>query len=388
MRQRTSQLWVYLGLFIVQGVIVGLAFGLGYIYPHPDAGQAASRFPLFEQVYDLIAREGLIEMPAYNTVQYGMIRGLIEAYGDPYTSFLEPAQNELQSDQLAGRFGGIGARLLRDSDQVILIYPYPDSPALKAGIKDGDRLKQVDQLVITSDMGMDTIEAAIRGPVGERVELLLSRASDGTAFTAQVPRAEFSLPSVTWYFAPDQPQVGVVQLNVMAGTTPDEIMNAVNDLQARGATRFILDLRNNSGGLVDAGVNTARLFLREGQVIQQQYKGKEVETFIVDQPGQFSDLPLVILTNKNTASSAEIVAGSLQSHHRALIIGSGSYGKDTIQLVFDLADSSSLHITAARWWVPGLMPGIGAGGLTPDVLLPDDATDTDYLLAAIQNLLQ
>jgi carboxyl-terminal processing protease len=182
-----------------------------------------------------------------------------------------------------------------------------------------------------------------------------------------------------------------MEINLIAASTADEILRAVKDLQNRGASHFILDLRNNPGGLLTAGVDISRLFLKDGLVIEQQYRGQPVESFKVEKPGPLADLDLAVLINRGSASAAEIIAGSLQAHHRASLIGSPSYGKDTIQLVFDLQDGSSLHVTAAQWWVPGLVSPISGVGLQPDVLVeagdPNAAGGPDPLIqAAIQEL--
>jgi carboxyl-terminal processing protease len=177
---------------------------------------------------------------------------------------------------------------------------------------------------------------------------------------------------------------------VVAASTPDEIQRAVEDLKQRGATAFVLDLRDNPGGLLDAGVNIARLFLKEGVVMQQQYRGQEVKTFEVEKPGPLADLPLAVLINKGSASAAEIAAGALQAHKRADLIGEPSYGKDSIQLVFTLQDGSSLHVTSAHWWVPGLQTPVGQNGLQPDILVDPAgsvAGSDPYLQAAIRRLL-
>jgi carboxyl-terminal processing protease len=164
-------------------------------------------------------------------------------------------------------------------------------------------------------------------------------------------------------------------------------MNAVENLQEGGINKYILDLRDNGGGLLTASVETARLFLKDGIILQQQYRGEEVETFTTRSPGPLSDIPLVVLINKNTASAAEIIAGALQVHSRAQLIGESSFGKDTIQLIFDLEDDSSLHITAAKWWIPGIDHPIGDSGLEPDIQATQDESDFDYYLeAAIQAL--
>jgi carboxyl-terminal processing protease len=316
---------------------------------------------------------------------------MVQAYGDQYTIFVEPAQHELESNTLQGSFGGIGVNLNRDAEGNIILFPYPGSPAIQEGIIDGDQLVGVDSLMVTKDTPIESVQAALRGPVGQVVKVQVTRSTETSPLTFSIKRSEFPIPSVAWHLDSEAAEVGVIQVNLIAASTPDEIKRAVEDLRSRGARTYILDLRNNYGGLLSAGVDIARLFLSEGVIIQQQNRDQHIETYRVEHPGSYNNLPLAVLVNENTASSAEIIAGALKVHSRAKIIGTPTYGKDTIQLVFDLKDGSSLHVTAAKWWVPGLDPPIGGGGLQPDIFVasPADQSGPDAALrAAVQVLLR
>ena len=248
--------------------------------------------------------------------------------------FVDPPQNELQTNLLEGKFGGIGIRLEIDVENHVLVYPLPDSPAAKAGVLDGDQLVAVDHLELNSETSSEDIQAAIRGPVGDEVRLTVFRKAGNETLIIKIIREEVPLPSVTWNLYSENSSVGLIQVNIIASTTPDEIENAVNDLKSKGAKYYVLDLRNNGGGLVDAGVKVVELFSSKGEILKQQYHDKPVETISTDSDGRYLGIPLAILINQNTASAAEIIAGSLQGTGRAIIIGNNSYGKDTVQLVF------------------------------------------------------
>lgn len=339
-------------------------------------GQSNPDFRLLHQSYSILESEGINPLPAEPALEYGMIRGMIQAYGDPFTSFLEPPQAQLQNDSLHGSYGGIGVRLGKDPQGYFVLYPYPDGPAAKAGVKDGDRLLAVGEKTINGDTPTDVLQTAVRGVAGETVILTVASAPDYTPRKVSITRAEIPLPSVTWHIDPSQPRLGVFEVNIIAESTPQEIQKAFKDLQSRGATHFIMDLRDNGGGLLNSGIEIARLFLKDGDIIQQQYRGRPVETYHVDKPGALSDIPLAVLINGNTASASEIIAGALQAHTQAELVGTPSFGKNTIQLVFTLDDGSSLHVTAAHWWIPGLKFPKGIhDGLQPDVRLPDNVTD-------------
>lgn len=346
-------------------------------------------FSLLKEAHQILAEQFLFELPSADKLEYGMIRGMIGALNDPHTNFFEPPQTELQHQQLAGQYGGIGAQIEVSQDGSFLLYPFPNSPARLAGIQDGDRLVSIDGWEIPPEATLDEVEAAIRGEVGQRVSLRILRRDESTLRTFTMRREEIAIPSITWNLTEENETVGIVRIHIITSATADEIQNAFQDLQARGASAFILDLRNNAGGLVTEGVEVARLFLQSGTVIEQQYQGQPVRTYRVERTGALHDVPLIVIVNSKTASAAEIIAGALQAQQRALLLGDATYGKDTIQLVFELKDKSSLHVTAARWWIPGRKEQSGNARLQPDILFPvDERTSSEVNLEAIKILAQ
>jgi len=346
-------------------VAFGAAFGTGYLV-RDRFGPVNSELPVLNQAYELLQQNGYNPIPTAPKLEYGMIQGMVQAYGDPYTHFSEPIQHQLSSQTLEGKFGGVGVTLHRDADNTVFLVPIPDGPAAQAGVKEGDRLVQVDDLIVEVNTTNEQIISKARGEVGTKVTIGITRPPDNTRLDFTITRIEIALPSVTSYIEPSEPRLGIVKVNVIAATTADEILKAFTDLQSRGATHFALDLRNNGGGYLESGVDIARLFLKTGSVIQQQYKGKDIKTYAVEKPGPLADVPLLVLVNQNTASAAEIISGAIQAQKRAELIGTHTYGKDTIQLVFELQDKSSLSVTAAHWWVPGI-PKFGGIGLQPDI---------------------
>lgn len=367
----------------LSALVITAAFLAGYF---TRARQAPpTQLPVLNQAYDILLTYGLNVPSEGSLLEHGMIRGMLEAYADPYSSFSEPAQAELTSNMLHGSFGGIGVTLGKDKEDYYVLFPIPDGPAALAGIMEGDRLIKVDNLDITPETTSETLMTAVRGPVGEKVKITIARPPDYKAQIFEIKRAEIALPSVTWHLEPSEQRLGVIKVNLIAESTPDEIQKAVKDLQNRGATAFALDLRDNFGGLLDSGINVARLFLRDGIVIEQQFRDKPVEQYKVKEAGVFVDLPVVVLVNQNTASAAEIISGALQESHRAKLIGVPTYGKNTIQLVFQLFDGSSMNLTAAHWWIPGMDTPRPGEGIKPDILIPDiNAIPDPFILAAIQ----
>jgi carboxyl-terminal processing protease len=378
----------YLLIFLLVAAGFVSAFLSGY-FLRSFIDSRSDEFLVLNQAYSILLNHAYLDLPESKSLEYGMIRGMLQASGDPYAIFQEPVQHELESNSLQGSFGGIGVELTRNQDADILVYPIVGSPAHHAGIQDGDQLISVDDFNLSPETPFDDIKAAIRGPVGDIVKISVIRNPDDTHLDFPIRRAQIHLPSVTWHIAPDNPTIGIINVNIIAESTSDEIQNAIKEMQGKGSNLFILDLRDNGGGLLTAGVDITKLFLENGSILEQQYRGKKVETFDVKSPGQFFDLPLILLINHNTASAAEIVAGAIQVDDRALLVGQPTFGKDSIQLIFNLQDDSSLHVTAAKWWIPGLSPALTDIGLQPDIaIIPDDSGEDLVMKAAIQSLLE
>lgn len=371
-------------LFTTFGLLLAvtlLAFLAGYLARGvlPDVGHP---YAILAEAHGLLKNHGYSPVPEDPALEYGMIRGMLAAYGDPYASFLEPIQHEIEADNLTGSFGGIGVAFERDEDGHILLNPLPDSPAEQAGIQAGDRLLAVEDLQIEPDTPLETIQAAIRGEDGERVRIKIGHPPEYAPLDVVIERKSFALPTAAGNLHPREARLGIIKVKIIAASTPQEIQGAIASLQKQGATHFVLDLRDNNGGLLSAGIELARLFLPSGIILQQQFRGQAVETISVEQPAALSSLPLIVLINRNTASAAEIVAGALKANGRARLIGEPSFGKDSIQLVFDLQDGSSLQITAARWWIPGLQPAIAGNGVQPDRITSSPPGGDDAALEA------
>ena len=264
----------FLGFF----VLIAGSFAAGY-FTYARLHPTPVDFPILSEAYNYVETHGYEEIPEDPAMEYGAIRGMVAAYGDPHTRFEAPPQTELNSDRLAGSYGGIGAQMGRDAEGFIVLHPFEESPATEAGLRDGDRLLAIDGAPVTPETSMDDVVAAVRGPEGERVTLLIARPPDYAEMEFTVRRAEIPLPSVTFHLDATTPTLGVIRVNVIAASTPDEISAAVDDLRARGATHFVMDLRDNGGGLLEEGVEIARLFLTEGIVIEKQFKGQDVETY-------------------------------------------------------------------------------------------------------------
>jgi len=378
---------LFIGLLIEAAFVAGLVLAPALLPISPLRLSGSSRAPLLDEAWDLTENSFYGTVPSDTVRAYAAIRGMMSAYNDPYTVFVEPPQTQLQSQQLAGKFGGIGASLRREADGRVVLSPFPDQPADKAGVKEGDVLIAIADRSITPDVTFDTISTLLRGEVGTQVTIGVLRGPDRLSLT--ITRAEIAVPSVTWRVLSEAPTVGYAAISIFAQTTKDELVKAVADLTSHGAQKLILDLRDNGGGLLDAAVDVAGQFVPGVVVIEARRNGDERE-LVGSATGSAREIPLVILVNGNTASASEIVAGAIQDDGRGKLIGEQTYGKGSVQNILPLSDKSSLHVTVAQWLTPKRRQ-ITGHGLTPDVIVartPDDvAAGRDPQLAkAIEEL--
>ena len=331
------------------------------------------RYALLSEVRGLLEDHYLGPLPDDQTLEYGAVRGFTAAVGDPYTIFVEPQAHELETQSLQGEYGGIGVNLSANAAGEIILEPYRESPAANAGVIAGDVLLAVDDVFLAPGASVDQATALVRGLIGTAVRLTVRHAR-GEEGTLDLTRERFEIPSATWKMLADQTDIGLITISRFSGKTPDEVSRALEELQAAGAARYVLDLRNNGGGILEAAVDVASRFLDGGVVMYESQHAAPEKTYSAPPNNAPATLaPLVVLVNHNTASAAEIVAGALLDRGRAPLVGQATYGKGSVQLVYDLSDGSSLHVTAYRWYTPARHE-LEDGGLPPTYPV-DPATD-------------
>jgi len=371
-----------------------LAYAAGFVafYVWDDAGflpaAGAGRseaLGVFWETWERLEKHFYGELPAPQARTYGAIRGALELLGDPYTVFVEPQPRALERDRLRGAFGGIGVDLQRDPQGVVL-SPYPDSPAERAGVRDGDVLLAVDGETISAETPVDDARARLRGEAGTPVTITISRPPT-PPLDLTIEREEIQVPSVAWRALDAAPDIGYVRVEAFTERTGQEVIAALQDLlQDEAISGLVLDLRGNSGGLIEPAVTTASQFLRDGVVLIELSRETEERSVPVRGGGIATDVPLAVLVDGGTASAAEIVAGALQDYGRAPLIGEPTFGKGAVQLIFDLSDGSSLHVTSAIWLTPN-RNRIDGQGLTPDIDVPNgDGAEDEPLEHAVAYL--
>jgi carboxyl-terminal processing protease len=242
----------------------------------------------------------------------------------------------------------------------------PDLPAERAGIRKGDTLLKVDDVEINAEMTTDEVIDQIRGEVGTAVQLTVRHEGESEPVTVEITREEIPSPTVEWRMLPEGPAgTGYVRITLFSGRTHEELKQALGELEDQGMTQLVLDLRGNGGGLFDAAIKVASEFVEDGVILYQVEKGGKEQAYDAAGEAKFPQGKMVVLVDGGTASASEIVSGALQDRGRAVLVGEKTYGKGSVQQVFDLSDSSSVHITWAEWLTPNRRQITGEG-LTPD----------------------
>jgi len=377
---RLTRLARWAGALSLVAISLAVGFAGGFTAASVRQHEALQSTDLLREALGLLERNHFNPLPASLQLQRGMIRGLVGALEDPFASYQSPAEDELESQTLQGAYGGIGALLQPTEDGFVLI-PYEDGPAWRAGVLEGDRLLQIDNLLLAVDQPLAEISAALRGEPGTQVSLRVARGPDRSERTFEIEREVIPLPSVTAYHHTQVPGIGVLTVTNFSQSTPSELQRALTALTEDGVVAWILDLRNNPGGLLDSAIATADLFLEDGQILSERSK----EGVITEHRAQPSEddwlAPMVVLINGGTASAAEVVAGALGDNQRAPLIGEPTYGKGSVQSIYGLSDGSNLHITTARWFTPAGL-ALDGDGLVPDVLVATDPERADAIMAA------
>jgi carboxyl-terminal processing protease len=349
-----------------------LAYAAGFVaYRASDELGHASQpgaMRVFWEAWDRVEAYFYGELPSPQERTYGAIREALTLLDDPYTIFVEPQPRELERDRLRGAFGGIGVTLWRDAEGGVVLSPYPDFPAERAGVREGDVLLAVDGDPVTPRTSADDVSAWLHGEVGTAVTLTLSRPPT-PPFDLAITREEIQVPSVAWRVLDEAPGTGYVHVEGFTERTGEEMKTALQELREAGVSSLVLDLRGNSGGLIDPAVATASQFLEDGVVLVELGRDGQERTFRVQRGGIATDVPLAVLVDGGTASAAEIVAGALQDYRRAPLVGERTFGKGAVQQIYDLSDGSSLHVTSAIWLTPD-RHRIEGEGLMPDVTVP------------------
>ncbi len=311
-------------------------------------------------------RDLLSQQYTSRTQAYTAIRSALEKLGDPYTRFLDPKQYQALSDQTSGELSGVGIRmeLNEKSKRLTVVEAIENSPAIKAGIKSGDQILAIDGKP-TDGLKVEDAAKLIRGKADTPVSLRLAREGQSD-FDVKLIRAQIEIATVRYNLKQEgSRRVGYISLREFSSHAADQMRRAIQDLNRQQVTEFVLDLRENPGGLLESSVEIGRMWMDDGSIVRT-----------VDRVGGSDELktnhtaltkkPLAVLVDGNSASASEILTGALQDNHRAVVVGSQTFGKALVQSVHSLSDGSGIAVTIAHYFTPK-GTDINHKGIAPDI---------------------
>ena len=338
-----------------------------------DMQETYKNLEVFANVLSIVQLNYVDDIDTQETIE-GAIKGMLTSL-DPHSSFLKPEDFTELQEETKGSFSGIGIEITVNDDMLTVVSPIEDTPAFKAGIQAGDKIIKIEG-ESTKEMSMVEAVKKLRGEKGTEVTISIHREgwTDLQDFT--IVRDVIPIHSVRASLL--EPGYGYVRITNFQRNSAQDLQSSLEGLIKEGPLQgLVLDLRNNPGGLLDSSVKIADIFLDEGIIVSTKGRLKDQNMeFSAHSSGPRYNFPIVILINGGTASASEIVAGALQDHKRALILGTQSFGKGSVQTIIPMGDGAGLRLTTARYYTPS-GTSIQATGITPDVLVPKTAASEE-----------
>jgi carboxyl-terminal processing protease len=361
-----------LTLAMLLGLLLGVSLSVahGVLAEREPPGSAALPWGDARLLAEVIqrVRDNYVDAVEDHKLMQNAIRGMVEALDD-HSTFLSPDEFEDMKVSTSGAYAGIGVEVAPGKEGISVVRRMPNSPAERAGIETGDIIVKIDDIAV-DPADLETAIARMRGPEGSPIRLAVRRAGSATLLDFKVARAQVQLQSVAAEML--TPEYGYLRITSFTDTTAGELERAVERLERRGTAKpkgFVIDLRNNPGGVLDAAVQVADDFLDRGTIVSAEGRTREARFRMEAKPGDISNgATLVLLVNSGSASASEILAAALHDNHRATLIGRRTYGKGSVQTIMPLSDGQALKITTSRYFTPSGM-SINGIGIVPDTVL-------------------
>lgn len=328
--------------------------------------QVYKNLKLFNQVLDMV-QKNYVEPVEQKTLIQGAINGMMKSL-DPHSSFMTSEMYKELEVETRGSFGGIGIEITILKDVLTVVSPIEDTPAFQAGIKAGDQIIKIDGKS-TRDITIMEAVSKLRGPEDTKVTLTIMRETLDKPTDIVITRSIIKIKSIKARMYEDR--IGYIRIAAFQEKTVDDLKKALKDLDGptQSLKGLILDMRNNPGGLLNQAVEISDCFLKSGIIVSTKGKAKNLENkFSARDNGDEPACPIVVLVNEGTASAAEIVSGALQDNRRAIIVGTRTFGKGSVQTIIPLEDGSALKLTTAKYYTPSGR-SIQVEGIAPDIII-------------------
>ncbi len=366
-RHKTVFIWILIATITFTWVFLNRNF-----LENVNAGENAhyQRIKTFAETLSLVKKNYVEEVDEKDLV-YGAIKGMLSSL-DPHSSFLPPEHFKEMKIETKGEFGGLGIQIGIKDNILTIIAPIDDTPAFKAGVKAGDKIIKIDG-ESTKDISLRDAVTKLRGPKGTPVTITILRKGLEKPLDIKIVRDIIKLKSVKYKIIDEN--IGYIKITQFQQKTASDLRNALEEIDKKNINALILDLRNNPGGLLDVAVEVSSLFLPPEKLVVY-IKGRIIEKkeYKTAKGNRHFDYPMIVLVNQGSASASEIVAGAMQDWEQAIVLGTQTFGKGSVQTVIPLSDGSALRLTTARHYTPKDR-SIQTTGITPDIIVELKATN-------------
>lgn len=354
---------------IFTGILISvLALVTPQAYPATDP--TYEQLKLLVDIFSHVKEQYVQDVPAKDLV-YGAAKGMVSVL-DPFSQFMEPEAKKDMETETEGKFGGVGMRVAVRDEWLTVITPLPDTPAYRLGILPGDKIIKIEG-ISTKSMSLTEAVQKLRGEPKTEVHVTIAREGQKELLEFKIIRENIKIQSVKSKLL--EGNIGYIKLIEFIEPSTRDMLKAINDLKTQGMTSLVLDLRNNPGGLLSSAVEVSKLFIGDSKlIVYTEGRAQPRQEYLANPTAPCSDVSMVVLVNQGSASGSEILAGALQDHHRALILGSQTFGKGSVQSVITLEDGSGLRLTTAKYYTPAGRSihrdeKTGKGGIDPDIVV-------------------
>jgi len=354
--------FIVFGAFLIVYLLLTIS-----VFAEEDQGEknAYNKLKVFSEIISLI-ESNYVETVKSDTMIEGAIRGMVKSL-DPHTSYMPPATYKEMQVETTGKFGGLGIEISMRDGVLTVVSPIEETPAFRAGVKAGDKIIKIDD-ESTLDMTLQDAVSLMRGETGSPIKITIFRKNFKAPKEFTIVRDIIKVRSVVHKLY--QEDIGYIKLRNFSKNTSSDLDKALDDLEQKGITKLILDVRNNPGGLLNQAVEVTDRFLnRENLIVYTKGRSNEQNMrFTSHDKVAGVNYPLIVLVNSGSASASEIVAGALQDLNRAIVLGTPTFGKGSVQTIIPLSDGSALKLTTARYYTPSGRV-IQENGIEPDILV-------------------
>ena len=353
-------------------IVILTFFNINHSYSK-STNELYEKIDLFSEVLETIKQEYVDEIDQAEVMD-SAINGVLQSL-DPYSAYMSPKSFEGMQTDTKGEFGGLGIEIGMESGVVKVIAPIDDTPAAKAGVKAGDYIVRINNEQVQGKSLTEAVEL-MRGPVGTEINLTVRRRNEKKALEFKIKRAVIEVKSVEAKIIGDEKEIGYLRLKSFNENSDKQLLSYINNFEKNSKLNgYILDLRNNPGGLLTQAINITDFFLDDGEIVSTKgRKINETRRFFSRKGDEISGKPLIVIINQGSASASEIVSGALKDHKRAIILGENTYGKGSVQSIIPLKNGGGIRLTISKYYLPS-GKSISDVGVMPDIFVEEKGDD-------------